>query len=146
MYICVYVCMCVCIVSSFFGERVAAVVAERAGVCLYMYARTCTCITYRKRVHIKHYIHFMYSYTCTPIRTYFFTQNHTHTLIHMHVHAFINTGIHTQVTRAWHETSKSYKPTRVVRQMTSLPNILSLDSGLETPHGQGMYACMHVCM
>jgi hypothetical protein len=42
-----------------------------------------------------------------------------------------------QVTRAWNETSKSYKPTKVVRMMASLPAILSLDSGLETPYANG---------
>ena len=32
-----------------------------------------------------------------------------------------------QTTRAWHEASKSYKPTKVRRAMTSAPNVLCID-------------------
>ena len=42
-----------------------------------------------------------------------------------------------QTTRAWHESSKSYKPTKVRRAMVTAPNVLCIDTGLESPYAEG---------
>ena len=42
-----------------------------------------------------------------------------------------------QTTRAWHEASKSYKPTKVRRAMTSAPNVLCID--------RFRHLCRNVC-
>ena len=41
-----------------------------------------------------------------------------------------------QTTRAWSEATKSYKPTKVRRAMVSPPNVLCIDTGIESPFAE----------
>ena len=53
-------------------------------------------------------------------------------------HEVLETSLHTsQTTRAWNEATRAYRPTKVRRAMVSLPHLLSIDCGIESPFGPG---------